>query len=276
MKSLGHEPPPLPPLPPPSSIKNTQNRLRKHICALQIVERLSENDEEKDEDMKTFRSASTLVELWRSTLYLNRRTGNKDDDEREVQQGDDLLLLAVRCLGHRNENETDVRKMWQRTIDALSILEMGLSHSSHNFTFKLYMVHLYASIGAIPRALELYESVRVKNIQTDTLTHHVGDAVFALGFTQEAKKIHGRVVGFHREVFHDTAEYASLAFNQNNVCKVHDIVEMWRKLKCSHQLYVSRSYVFFCLSIYIFLTFLTIFSNTAMRILWTCGTIFEI
>ena len=73
LKTLGHEPPPLPPLPPPSSIKTTQNRLRKHICALQIVEHLSENSEEEKE-LNAFRSVSTLVDLWRSTLYLNRRT----------------------------------------------------------------------------------------------------------------------------------------------------------------------------------------------------------
>jgi len=246
-KTIGHDPPPLPPLPPPSDIKKTQNQLRKHICALQIVEHLSsssnDDDDDDDKEIENIRSVSRLIKLWRSTLYLNRKTGNKDEDEREVQQGDDLLLMAVRRLGTMcSKEEKDVRKVWQHTIDALSILEMGLSHSSHNFMMKLYMVHLYASIGAIPRALELYDSVKVKNIQLDTLTHHIGDAVFGLGFLEESRKIHGKVVGFHREVFHDTAEYASLAFKHNNVCKVHDIVEMWRKLKCSHQLCVSRSY----------------------------------
>ncbi|KAF3176618.1 hypothetical protein TWF225_008675 [Orbilia oligospora] len=89
----------------------------------------------------------------------------------DMRIGDELLLLVAKALmckytASRMQDPLPVRV-------AIIILEHLLTKSKHNFTALLMLVRLYMIIGAPSCATIEYQRLSIKQIQNDSLSHHV-------------------------------------------------------------------------------------------------------
>lgn len=89
----------------------------------------------------------------------------------DMRIGDELLLLVAKALmckytASRMQDPLPVRV-------AIIILEHLLTKSKHNFTALLLLVRLYMIIGAPSCATIEYQRLSIKQIQNDSLSHHV-------------------------------------------------------------------------------------------------------
>ncbi|KAF3916000.1 hypothetical protein AA313_de0209538 [Arthrobotrys entomopaga] len=89
----------------------------------------------------------------------------------DMRIGDELLLLVAKSLmckyaASRMQDPLPVKA-------AVIILEHLLTKSKHNFTALLLLVRLYSIIGAISCATIEYQRLSIKQIQNDSLSHHI-------------------------------------------------------------------------------------------------------
>eukprot|EP00835_Amoeboradix_gromovi_P001216 NODE_51_length_27121_cov_0.309452.p2 type:complete len:637 gc:universal NODE_51_length_27121_cov_0.309452:10393-8483(-) len=96
---------------------------------------------------------------------------------KEANPVDELLLITVYSL--LNEN-TDNSK-----LDALHCLLWGLKHRKFNVLFKLWAIELLAYFNN-SYCIELYDSLDVKNIQVDMLSHIILDKLVMIREYKEA------------------------------------------------------------------------------------------
>jgi N-terminal acetyltransferase B complex non-catalytic subunit len=66
-------------------------------------------------------------------------------------------------------------------LEAISILEFGLSKSKFNYTFKVLLIRLYFQIGVSQRALDIAATLDIKNIQFDSLSYLVTENLEIFG-----------------------------------------------------------------------------------------------
>ncbi|THU87266.1 hypothetical protein K435DRAFT_782074 [Dendrothele bispora CBS 962.96] len=99
----------------------------------------------------------------------------------ELQPADDLAILA----GAVTVNMWKVSGDQQYLCRAAIILEYALSQSKQSFQMRLMLVRIYRLLGAPSLALEHYRSMRIKQIQNDTLSHFLFSrtSAFSLGST---------------------------------------------------------------------------------------------
>ena len=89
------------------------------------------------------------------TRFVNEEA---EGGQREVQQGDELVLLCVESLLQGVEEEEDgggdrgeaekKRRRRRRTVEAICLLEQALRYSPYNYHFRLVLLDLYARLGA--------------------------------------------------------------------------------------------------------------------------------
>ncbi|EWC46167.1 hypothetical protein DRE_04545 [Drechslerella stenobrocha 248] len=88
----------------------------------------------------------------------------------DMRIGDELLLLVAKGLmcvyASRTHDTLPIRI-------AIVLLEHLLSKSKHNFTALLLLVRLYSIIGALSCATVEYQRLGIKQIQNDSLSHHI-------------------------------------------------------------------------------------------------------
>jgi hypothetical protein len=130
--------------------------------------------------------------------------------QREVQVGDDLVLLTAHYLidmaaSHSHSSSSSSSNSdassdldlssssaWTNTraqrlrLEALELLEIGHRQSPHNFQMRLLLISLYGSLAAVPRTMVFFDLLEVKHIQLDTLTQLVIPAMRRHGFDDEA------------------------------------------------------------------------------------------
>ncbi|KAJ6262388.1 hypothetical protein Dda_3196 [Drechslerella dactyloides] len=88
----------------------------------------------------------------------------------DMRIGDELLLLVAKglmCIYASQTHDTLPLRI------AIIVLEHLLSKSKHNFTALLLLVRLYSIIGAISCATVEYQRLSIKQIQNDSLSHHI-------------------------------------------------------------------------------------------------------
>ncbi|KAF3906143.1 hypothetical protein ABW20_dc0100408 [Dactylellina cionopaga] len=89
----------------------------------------------------------------------------------DMRIGDELLILVAKSLmckyaASRMEDSLPV-------IIAIIVLEHLLTKSKYNYTALLLLVRLYSIIGALSCATVEYQRLSIKQIQNDSLSHHI-------------------------------------------------------------------------------------------------------
>lgn len=88
-------------------------------------------------------SLTVVDELWKQ--YQDALPLGKDLEKTEMQYGDEFVILAAHLL-------LDLHRVHKQTsflIQAISLLEIALVKSIHNFQIKLILVRMYTMLGML-------------------------------------------------------------------------------------------------------------------------------
>ena len=247
----------------PAAIKVHKQKLCKYICAQKIRRSLRTDDITGHGNQ----IVQELLHEYETTLALNSvgvggvllfvclKAGrcfcdicDNDVGQREVQVGDDLLLLAAHYVLDGAKGTTSATG-WQdgvsqqRRLEAIDMLEIGHAQSPHNYQMRLLLVRLYNEVAALPRALELFELFDVKHVQLDTLTQLIVPDLARNGFTDHLEHLAMETMLFHSRAGDEVADYIRTAFENRNFTKAVELVKFRQRLQNSRQKVVCEAHL---------------------------------
>ena len=136
------------------------SNIRKHINVQKIIYYFSKSI--------TLTKKKIMILGW-IQMYNKSLALGIDLDEREMQYGDDYVLLAVVTLleeYYRNHQK-------HLLYDCLLLLEYALEKSKYNFYFKIVMIRIYLELNGYQEALRLYDSLEIKQVQHESLSYFI-------------------------------------------------------------------------------------------------------
>ena len=165
--------------------------------------------------------------------------------EREVQPGDELLLLASairreQCPlgdtgGSSSATETLSVAHWARLLLA------GVVASPYSYAFRVELVDPLRQLGAAEAVAEVFSALKARHVQNDSLSYLLLPSLVEVGFFSEARRQHLAVVGFHTNARRDTAEMIGTSFTHANYAKGLEMQRFGAKLRSSVQLALSKT-----------------------------------
>ncbi|RID41255.1 hypothetical protein BRARA_J01229 [Brassica rapa] len=176
-------------------------------------------------------SAVKLAKLYCQNLPLS-----KDLDPQESMFGEELLSLISNML---------VQLYW-RTRDfcylaeAIMVLELGLSIRGHVWQYKILLLHIYSYIGALPLAFERYKALDVKNILTETVSHHILRQMLESPMWVDLNNLLQDYLKFMDDHLKESADLTFLAYRHRNYSKVIEFVLFKQRLQQSNQYEAAR------------------------------------
>src|SRR5262249_27444985 len=145
--------------------------------------------------------------VYENTVWLN--VGNQGG-QREVQAGDDLILLSCHILVDLAVRGIDTPApgkgavalpspvSFSYLVQAAALLQRGIKASPFNFQFVILAIEVFGALGAYLPIPSLFGSLGVKSIQNDSLSYiALADANHCAHFT-ESSGIHEKVCGYAR------------------------------------------------------------------------------
>uniref|UniRef100_A0A1J3JDT3 N-alpha-acetyltransferase 25, NatB auxiliary subunit n=1 Tax=Noccaea caerulescens TaxID=107243 RepID=A0A1J3JDT3_NOCCA len=176
-------------------------------------------------------SAVNLAKLYCQNLPLSR-----DLDPQESMFGEELLSLISNML---------VQLYW-RTRDfgylaeAIMVLELGLTIRGHVWQYKILLLHIYSYIGALPLAFERYKALDVKNILTETVSHHILRQMIESPMWVDLSSLLNDYLKFMDDHLRESADLTFLAYRHRNYSKVIEFVLFKQRLQHSNQYQAAR------------------------------------
>lgn len=176
-------------------------------------------------------SAVKLAKLYCQNLPLS-----KDLDPQESMFGEELLSLISNML---------VQLFW-RTRDfgylaeAIMVLELGLAIRGHVWQYKILLLHIYSYIGALPLAFERYKALDVKNILTETVSHHILRQMLESPMLVDLSNLLQDYLKFMDDHLKESADLTFLAYRHRNYSKVIEFVLFKQRLQQSNQYEAAR------------------------------------
>lgn len=199
-------------------------------------------DPGRSEDAR-FHVVLSWVRLWLGQLSespekLFRRYAAELKDGLEStdrQTGDDYLLLAAHQLLPEVNQGGEMRRYesGRAVLQAIAVLEAGLSRSPHNFHVKVLLIHLYTLVGGMDRVFSLWTSLEIKHIQLATLGHLVLPPMFEFGCHDELGFILEGVDVLWRECDKEIPEGIARAFSAGSINAALEFVLFRRRLERS-------------------------------------------
>ncbi|KAG0365803.1 N-alpha-acetyltransferase 25, NatB auxiliary subunit [Gamsiella multidivaricata] len=174
--------------------------------------------------------AMALVnKFWR--LYEEALPFGKDLEETERQYGDDYAIMAAHLLIdiHRDT------KSYFPLLNATFMLEHALNASKHNYQIKLVLIRIYELLGAYNCAISTYNTMSIKHVQHDTMSHFITDRATNFGLFSEAL---AQMYSAH-EIYHsneaETPEMILQAYKYSTFSKMQEFIEFQSRLENSLQ-----------------------------------------
>lgn len=153
----------------------------------------------------------------------------------ELQPADDLVLLAAQTFVNLWKIENDESWLYM----AISVLEYAAQRSKNSYLIRLHLVRLHRLLSAPSLALEHYRAMRIKQIQTDTLSHFLlaRASTYSLAAAGDLTLTQECVEASHIYVSNsqDTSEFIVRAFAQEKYSQIPDLIEFEERLECSLQ-----------------------------------------
>ncbi|KAF9206876.1 N-alpha-acetyltransferase 25, NatB auxiliary subunit [Haplosporangium sp. Z 27] len=219
--------------------------------ALEFCKRLRETSGEKSENVKEIitqinivrferfvglqsklnaTEAMTLVnKFWK--LYEEALPFGKDLEETERQYGDDYVIMASHLLIDIHKEA----KSYVPLLNAVFMLEHALSASKHNYQIKLVLIRIYELLGAFNCAIFIYNTMAIKHVQHDTMSHFITDRASSFGMFNEALT---QLYSAH-EIYHsnesETPEMILQAYKYSTFSKMQEFIEFQSRLENSIQ-----------------------------------------
>lgn len=178
------------------------------------------------------RIAKGMVETFCKNLPLSR-----DLDPQESMHGEELLSMASSIL---------VQLFWRTRklgylLEAILVLEFGLTVRKHVWQYKITLVHLYSYLGALPLAHRWYVSLEVKNILLESVSHHILPQMLSSPFLQQTASLVKDYLKFMDDHLKESADLTCLAYRHRTYSKVIEFVQFKNRLQRSMQYLAVKS-----------------------------------
>lgn len=215
-------------------IKNIQENIKRRTFAVKCIrflgghEKLAMNELEK--------LAESFVDEYYSTLWVN---ATAEGGQREVQHGDDYILLAVHILMdlYDRSQASDSRYL----VESAILLEHGLGQSRYNFQMRILLTYIYGALGSGEAAATHYNELGVKQIVLDSLSYLILDQHLMSGMYSEAKRICTALCQLHSSSAIEAPEMIGRAYRLGVFSKAKELTEFQTmRMARSHQLGICR------------------------------------
>ncbi|XP_030963835.1 N-terminal acetyltransferase B complex auxiliary subunit NAA25 isoform X1 [Quercus lobata] len=176
-------------------------------------------------------SAVQMAEMYCKNLPLS-----KDLDPQESLHGEELLSMVCNIL---------VQLFWRTGdlgyfVEAIMVLEFGLSIRRFVWQYKILLLHLYSHMGALSLAYEWYKSLDVKNILMESVSHHILPQMLVSPLWVDLNNLLKDYLKFMDDHFRESADLTFLAYRHRNYSKVIEFVQFKERLQHSNQYLVAR------------------------------------
>ncbi len=162
------------------------------------------------------------------TAFLSH---NDELEETDNTPGDDVLLLAIYTL----LDVYDVKALSTTVV----ILESALSKSKYNYRIRLLLIHLYITLGAPSLAVKCYECLNIKQIQYDTMSHHLLTRISSIYPTNDTMNLmNGKVRRIYSANLEETPNMICLAYEHGTYSQIRDFFIFRERLEKSLWLYI--------------------------------------
>lgn len=225
--------------------KMVGNLLRSFIFSHQALRMIGEHEPSRCSDSELQKLVQKLVSVYEKTQWLN--LGNQGG-QREVQAGDDILLLAshmlvdlaFRSIANDSSssftdplpNQTFVAYLTQ----ASALLAHGLKESPYNFQIALLSIEVFSYLGVYRPIPDLFKVLRIKSIQTDSLSYvSLADASLS-GFYKDTENGCDTICGYSAKARRELDTLVAQALETGNYPAVVEQYELEERLSRSHQL----------------------------------------
>ncbi|CAK8566015.1 unnamed protein product [Lathyrus sativus] len=186
-----------------------------------------------------FKSSASDVEVSCAhmfEMYCKNLPLSKGFDPQESMHGEELLLITCNIL---------VQLFWRTKnvgylVEAVMVLEFGLSIRRYVSQYKILLLHLYCHFGALSVAHEWYKSLDIKNILMESMLHHILPQMLLSPLWSELNGLLKDYLKFMDDHFRESADLTSLAYHHKNYSKIMEFVQFKDRLQHSSQYLVAR------------------------------------
>ncbi|KAI5408498.1 hypothetical protein KIW84_054370 [Lathyrus oleraceus] len=156
-------------------------------------------------------SCAQMFEMYCKNLPLS-----KGFDPQESMHGEELLSITCNIL---------VQLFWCTKnvgylVEAVMVMEFGLSIRRYVSQYKILLLHLYCHFGALSVAHEWYKSLDIKNILAESMLHHILPQMLVSPLWSELNGLLKDYLKFMDDHFRESADLTSLAYHHKNYSKV--------------------------------------------------------
>uniref|UniRef100_A0A2P2M6U4 Phagocyte signaling-impaired protein n=1 Tax=Rhizophora mucronata TaxID=61149 RepID=A0A2P2M6U4_RHIMU len=176
-------------------------------------------------------SAIKMVETYCETLPLS-----KDLDPQESMHGEELLSMVCNVLVQLFCCTRHLGYL----MEAIMVLEFGLTIRQYVWQYKILLVHLYSHLGVISLACEWYKSLDVKNIMLETMTHHILPQLAISPLWVDLSNLLKDYLRFMDDHFRESADLSFLAYRHRNYSKVIEFVQFKERLQRSNHYLLAK------------------------------------
>ncbi|KAL9266110.1 N-terminal acetyltransferase B complex auxiliary subunit NAA25-like protein [Drosera capensis] len=175
--------------------------------------------------------AMELVDMYCKSLPLSR-----DLDVQESMHGEELLTMASNIL---------VQLFWRSQkhgyiLEAVMVLELGLTVRRYVSQYKLSLLHLYTYLGALPVAYDWYKTLDIKNILFETVLHQILPQMLLSPLWVDLSDILNDYLKFMDDHLRESADLTFLAYRHRNYSKGIEFVQFKELLQHSNQYLIAQ------------------------------------
>ncbi|GJQ15809.1 hypothetical protein GpartN1_g7600.t1 [Galdieria partita] len=163
----------------------------------------------------------------------------------EHQYADGFILLVVNQLLCSLERCCSPRYLLQ----AIHVLELGKQASPYAVELRLFLVLFYAYLGCFERAIEEWDGMELKHIQTLSLSFLLGPFLYRWYDVNGMRWYHKILSLFEREHIEETPQGIFLAIRQQSYETALDIIQFQHKVDHSE---VMLSYSIYSCHLFLF------------------------
>jgi hypothetical protein len=239
-----------------ATLEALRGRVRRYTTAMQLLRYLGVLALKRPQNSAGVTEAelSTVVDelstSWKHTLPLGTACAG---GQREVQEGDDLVLLGTHMLwemafqrlldtGALADENSRILEARQRLLEAVLFLEIARQSSEYNAQIRMALLRSYVWIGANASFAPHLTALRFRHIMYDTLGAPLTLAplqrnVWAEMLQQVSISTSRFAVGANKEIL----DGAKLAVSSGNFSNAIDMIRMRRRVTGSATVALARS-----------------------------------
>ena len=181
-------------------------------------------------------------------LYRKSKSTFAGPDPREPTPADTAALLAMQALcaeatghllrGGRDENGSNGSLIEAATslLAAAAVAEEGVSASPNHAELRLGLTSVYALLGAATAARDVFAPLDVKNIQMDSMIHHVLPIAEGGASPQVTFRVTQFADNLRNDARRDVPDGCVKAYENGIYTKALEYVDFHERLRASHSL----------------------------------------